>query len=294
MRTDEINIRDPYILLHEGVYYLYGTRSATCWGLADGFDCYTSRDLENWEGPFEVFHRGDGFFADRNYWAPECYAHEGKFYLVTTFGCAEKKKGIYVLAADAPLGPFHVTSEKPLSPEDWSCIDGSVFWDENGDPYLIFSHSFEDEPNGDMCAVQLRRDLCAAVSEPKKLFSAATAPWATPIPFAEAEFGMSGDVYFTDGPSVYRMKSGALLMLWSSWSDEGYAVGAARAESGDIFGEWTHLSEKVFPRDGGHGMLFHDKDGVLRYTLHYPNEQYKEHPIFLKAEECGDTLRLQA
>ena len=29
MKTEEVNIRDPYILLHEGVYYLYGTRSAT-------------------------------------------------------------------------------------------------------------------------------------------------------------------------------------------------------------------------------------------------------------------------
>ncbi len=32
MKTTEINIRDPYILVHGGKYYLYGTRSATCWG----------------------------------------------------------------------------------------------------------------------------------------------------------------------------------------------------------------------------------------------------------------------
>lgn len=30
MHTSEINIRDPFVLLHEGVYYLYGTRSETC------------------------------------------------------------------------------------------------------------------------------------------------------------------------------------------------------------------------------------------------------------------------
>ena len=50
MNREKVNIRDPYILLHEGIYYLYGTRSATCWGEADGFDCYKSEDLENWEG----------------------------------------------------------------------------------------------------------------------------------------------------------------------------------------------------------------------------------------------------
>ncbi len=45
MKTSEVNIRDPYILLYDGKYYLYGTRSDQCWGPADGFDCYVSDDL---------------------------------------------------------------------------------------------------------------------------------------------------------------------------------------------------------------------------------------------------------
>ena len=291
MKREEVNIRDPFVLLHEDTYYLYGTRSATCWGEADGFDCYTSRDLENWEGPFEVFHRPEGFFADRNYWAPECYAHNGSFYLITTFGCADRKKGIYVLVADSPLGPFRAVSDKPLTPKDWACIDGSLFW-EGETPYLLFSHSFEDEPNGDMCALPLRADLCCAVGEPMTLFSAASAPWAKPVPFAEAEFGMKGDVYFTDGPCVYRMADSSMLMLWSSWSEAGYAVGAAKAVSGSVAGPWEHLSERVFPRDGGHGMLFCDKSGALRFALHYPNERYREHPVFFYAEERDGMLVL--
>lgn len=291
MKTREINIRDPYVLLHDGTYYLYGTRSDTCWGEADGFDCYTGSDLEHWEGPFEVFHRPDGFFADRSYWAPECYAHDGKFYLIATLGSAERKKGVYALVADSPLGPFVPTGDQPLTPADWACIDGSIFWD-GGRPWLLFSHSFEDEPSGDMCAVELSADLCSAVSEPIRLFSATEAPWATPIPFAEAEFGMSGDVYFTDGPCVYRMESGALVMLWSSWSTQGYAVGSAISHSGKLTGEWEHCPEKLFPRDSGHGMLFQNKEGKLLYTLHYPNERYREHPIFCGIEERGDALVL--
>ena len=291
MRTEEINVRDPYVLLHEGMYYLYGTRSATCWGPADGFDCYRSGDLENWEGPFEIFRRPEGFFADRSYWAPECYAHDGKFYLIATLGAPDRKKGVYALVADSPLGPFVPTGDQPLTPADWACIDGSIFWD-NGRPWLLFSHSFEDEPNGDMCAVELTADLCSAVSEPIRLFSATEAPWAMPIPFAEVEFGMSGDVYFTDGPCIHRMESGALVMLWSSWSTQGYAVGSAISHSGKLTGEWEHCPEKLFPRDGGHGMLFQNKEGKLLYTLHYPNERYREHPIFCGIEERGDALVL--
>ena len=57
MKTNGINIRDPFVLAHGGKYYMYGTRSATCWGPADGFDCYVSADLEDWEGPVEIFRR---------------------------------------------------------------------------------------------------------------------------------------------------------------------------------------------------------------------------------------------
>ena len=51
MQTDQINIRDPFVLAYQGTYYLYGTRGETCWGPADGFDVYTGRDLKSWEGP---------------------------------------------------------------------------------------------------------------------------------------------------------------------------------------------------------------------------------------------------
>ncbi len=292
LKTNEINVRDPYVLLHDNVYYLYGTRSQTCWGPADGFDCYTSRDLENWDGPFEIFHRPDGFFADRCYWAPECYEFEGKFYLITTLGCEDRKKGIYVLCSDSPLGPFVPTGDQPLTPPDWTCIDGSLFWDEHGTPYLLFSHAFEDDPRGAMCALELTSDLLNAADEPITLFYAGEAPWATPVPFAKAEFGMDGDVYFTDGPCAFRQNDGSILLLWASWSDCGYGVGAAVSKSGGINGPWEQLPEKVFPGNGGHGMLFQTIEGKSLYTLHYPNDFGKEHPVFLPVCQEDGTLRL--
>ena len=53
MKVTEINIRDPYVLYTKGKYYLYGTRSETCWGPADGFDCYISENFE------ELFYMPD-------------------------------------------------------------------------------------------------------------------------------------------------------------------------------------------------------------------------------------------
>lgn len=278
MKTNEINIRDPYVLLHAGKYYLYGTRSATCWGEADGFDCYVSADRENWDGPFEIFHRPEGFWADRFYWAPECAFVQGSFYLITTLGAADRKKGIYVLKADSPLGPF-APYGAALTPADWSCIDGTLYF-EDKTPYLIFSHSFEDDPRGDMCAIRLKADLSGPDGAPVTLFSAAEAPWARPVPFAKEEFHMEGDVYFTDGPCLLRLEDGKLVMTWSSWSRKGYAVGVAESESGLLKGPWKQLETPLYPENGGHGMLFRDEAGKLWFTLHSPNDKYLERPVF--------------
>lgn len=290
MKTTEINIRDPYILVHGSKYYLYGTRSATCWGPADGFDCYVSEDKENWEGPIEIFHRPEGFFADQNYWAPECIYYEEAFYLITTLGSSDRKKGIYVLRSEQPTGPFEEYSER-ITPEDWSCIDGTVYI-EQGVPYLIFSHSFEDTPDGDMCLLKMSLDLKQADGEPVTLFSAAEAVWAKPVPFAKAEFGMDGDVYFTDGPYVMKMEDEKLYMTWSSWSNCGYAVGVAVSDSGKVEGPWRQLEEPLFPENGGHGMLYKDDDS-MKFTLHYPNDKYKERPIFRTVVLKDGKLKLE-
>ena len=290
MKTNEINIRDPFVLLHEGKYYLYGTRSATCWGEADGFDCYVSADRENWDGPFEIFHRPAGFWADRAYWAPECVYRDGAFYLITTLGAAERTKGIYVLKSDSPLGPFAPWGVR-LTPESWNCIDGTLFV-ENGKPYLLFSHSFEDSPTGDMCLVEEKSDLSGAAGETVTLFSASKAPWARPVPFAKAEFGMDGDVYFTDGPCVKKLPDGRLIMTWSSWSEQAYAVGVAESESGSVLGPWRQLETPLYPANGGHGMLFTEQDGSLWFCLHSPNDKYLERPVFYPVETQGQ-LRLK-
>ena len=292
MKTKEINIRDPFVLLHEGKYYLYGTRSVTCWGPADGFDCYVSDDLENWDGPVEIFRRPAGFWADRFYWAPECLFHGGEFNLITTLGAEDRKKGVYVLKSPSPTGPYEPCGGR-LTPEDWSCIDGTVYLEE-GKPWLIFSRSFEDNPRGDMCAVALSEDLLSPVGEPLTLFSAGEAPWAKPVPFAKEEFGLDGDVYFTDGPCVMRLPDGGLVMTWSSWGDHGYAVGVAASESGRLEGPWRQLPDPLYPENGGHGMLFYDKDQALRFALHFPNDKFQERPVFIDVEAIDGTLRRRA
>ncbi|MFV0465775.1 MAG: glycoside hydrolase family 43 protein [Lachnospiraceae bacterium] len=286
MLLNEINIRDPYMLLHEDVYYLYGTRSATTWGEADGFDAYSSEDLIHWDGPVEIFHKGENFWADRCYWAPECYFYKGSFYLVTTFASETKNMGVQILKSDSPLGPFEIYSDGPITPKEWKCLDGTIYFNKKGKPFMIFGHSFQDDPKGEMYAVELREDLKTTVGEPKLLFYASDAKWAKPIPFAKQEFGIEGDVFFVDGPCLYHTSEGELRMFWSSWGEHGYAVGVAYSDNGDIDGKWNHKDRPFFSENGGHGMIFKNKKMELFYLLHNPNDLYMERPHLIKMDNA--------
>ncbi len=288
-----IHLRDPFVLLDQGRYYLYGTRGATVWTEADGFDCYTSGDLVKWDGPHEIFRRSADFWADRCYWAPECIERDGAYFLVATFGAAEGRLAVQVLKADSPLGPFVSWSGGPVTPADWACLDGTFYVGAAGGTSLLFSRSFRDAPDGDMYAVELTPDLTAARGDPRLLFSAAAAPWVRPFPHA-AEFGVQGDVYLADGPTLYRAQSGQQQLLWSSFGSAGYTVGVSRSASGELWGPWVHDPEPLFAGDGGHCMLFRTKEGKLMMALHAPNTIGMERPTFIELAESDNGLSLGA
>lgn len=291
MITEAINVRDPFVLPHDGRYYLYGTRSATAWGPASGFDCYVSRDLKSWDGPHVVFENDGSFWADRCYWAPECYHHNGAFYLVATFASQQRRLGIQVLRAASPLGPFIPHSDGPVTPADMACLDGTLFFAEDA-PWLVFSQSFEQDPRGCMCVMPLTGDLRAPDGGIKTLFRAQEAPWAVPFPYAKQELGRDEDMYLSDGPALHRTRDGALLMLWSSFGQGGYTVGVSVSNGGFLDDGWTHLPTPLFDGNGGHGMLFHGFGGQLYYALHHPNDKGKEHPVFLPLQERKNRLEL--
>ncbi|WP_418969544.1 family 43 glycosylhydrolase [Alloscardovia omnicolens] len=247
MKRSEVCIRDPFIMPYNNTYYLYGTRAEQTWGEMDGFDCYTSTDLEEWEGPFEIFHKPEGFFAQRCYWAPECYERNGNFYLVTTLASNSHDQAVYLLTAKNPLGPFEFSHQ--LTPHHQSCIDGTLC-EVKGKTYLVYSHTLMDNPRGEMSAIELDSLTLAPIGEPLHLFYADEAPWATPIPFAKEEFNIDGDAYFTDGPCIITQKDGSLLMLWSSWNQHGYGVGVAHSVSGFITGRWPTMIKQLLTMVG--------------------------------------------
>lgn len=284
MKRSDINIRDPFVLVKDGKYYLYGTRGATCWGEASGFDVYVGTDLENWDGPFVCFENDGSFWADRNYWAPEVHFYKGAYYMFASFKNASVCRGTAILKADTPMGPFVPHSDGCITPKDWECLDGTFYVDKHGMPYMVFCHEWVQAGDGEINAIRLSEDLTRPEGEPKLLFHASDAEWCRVIHHSS---GVSGCV--TDGPFMWRLKDGSLICLWASFSEGGYTEAVAKSDNGEIDGVFTQ-AEPLFMDDGGHGMVFEGLDGQLYLTLHSPNTHFEERPYFHPIRETGGRL----
>lgn len=166
MKLSEIHMRDPFVLTEGDKYYLYGTRGKLTWendGITkNGFDVYTSDDLENWSEPKTVFEENENFWSDRNYWAPEVHKYEGRYYMFASFKSENRRRCVQILVSDTPDGRFVPHSDGPVTPEEWECLDGTLYIEE-GEPYMIFCHEWVQVKDGEMCAVKLSRDLKRAV-----------------------------------------------------------------------------------------------------------------------------------
>ncbi len=84
---------------------------------------------------------------------------------------------------------------------------------------------------------------------------------------------------------MYRTKTDELLMLWSTFIKGKYAECLVRFDGGEIGTAFTHL-EPLIDDDGGHGMIFADKNN-LYLTFHSPNKQGSEKPRFVEIEDKG-------
>jgi hypothetical protein len=99
------------------------------------------------------------------------------------------------------------------------------------------------------------------------------------------------DSYVTDGPFLWRTIDGGLLLLWSSFGDDGaYRIGAARSESGTVHGPWKQQDKPLYAADGGHGMVFRAFDGRLYLAIHTPNRTPNERLVFVDIVEKDGIL----
>lgn len=300
----DLRIRDPFILADKKTktYYLYrqiaNGRGDSTEGVR-GVEVYESQNLEIWKGPKVVYQQPANFWANAQVWAPEVHLYEGKYYLFVTFSANQSIngsngqwlpiRGTQILVSDEAVGPFKAFKNKAHTPSDWSSLDGTL-WVEDNTPWMIFCHEWTQITDGSIELLKLKPDLSAPAGSPQLLFHASEAPWSKNL----KDLGNNANGIVTDGPFLYRTKTGKLLMIWSGFGSSDYAVGIAESTSGKVTGPWKQQSEPLFRADGGHAMIFRTFKGQLMLCLHQPNKRGTEKMKLFPIEDIGTSLKLNS
>lgn len=306
LRLADIPVHDPFIVPHKEsqTYYLY----TSAWPNETGLDrcgvmTYKSKDLLDWDGPYVVFLVPNGVWANPKHgaWAPEVHEYKGRYYLFVTLHNRDKifaeppkvwrvnhMRGTVIAVSDSPEGPFTLLKKDgPHTPENFMTLDGTLYIDKSGQPWMVYCHEWIQIIDGTMEAIRLKDDLSMAVGEPIHLFKASDAPWLN----VESTPSVRQRHYVTDGPQLYRTKDDQLLMLWSSYNNQGYVQTIARSKSGKLQGPWVQL-EPLVSDDSGHGMLFHTFDGQLMLVLHQPFRRPYARAKIYEMKDAGDSFRV--
>ncbi|MGB3617342.1 MAG: glycoside hydrolase family 43 protein [Catalinimonas sp.] len=275
---DSLYVADPFVLRHEGTYYLYGTTAH------NGFRAWTSDNLVDWQPKGFVYRRRDSSWAKESFWAPEVVHYQDKFYLIfSAKGSDPDGFRLCLAVADDPAGPFE-DLRTPWFDWGYSCIDGHLYLFE-GRPYLYYEMvGVVGEPwrdagyfKGTILGCELSADLSRVVSNDPVLCVAPGQPWEMP-PGGKAR-STEGMTVFEHGDSLYMTYSA------NHYTDARYGVGYATANH--PLGPWTKSTHNpILAQDPARGVSGPGHNGVIRspdgteWFIVYHSHADVEHPTY--------------
>jgi hypothetical protein len=259
---------------------------------------YQSKDLVHWSKPALVYTvptSADAWNADDSPWAPEVHLYKGKYYLFTTLDnqaattadsvsgpdstrwVPTYRRSSILAVSDTPVGPFKDMNVKaPVTDPNFDTLDGTLYVDPTGQPYLVFANEWLQKLDGTMDALPLTDDLSAAAGKPIFMWKASDAPWYSDPLYGGKYTSVTDDKqlsakqlsgYVTDGPELYNTPNGSLVSLWTTYRDDTYIETQAISRTGNINGPWEQLPPLIFA-DKGHGSVFTDFSGNLHMVMH--------------------------
>ncbi len=261
-------IGDPFILYSNVAYYMYAT------SLGTGFKVWKSTDARRWSNVGVAYQKSGTSFGNTNYWAPEVYSYNGKYYLF--YSAQYNKDGggtsyaIGCAVSDSPTGPFtDIIPGKPVYNPGYAVIDANVLFDKSGKIYLYYSRDCSENVvsgrnTSQIYGIELAADLKSVIGEPV-LVSTPDAAWET----------VTGNTVWNEGPCVFE-RDGIYYLMYSAgcYADNSYSVGYATSDS--PLGTYTkNKSNPILKGDGtkvsgsGHNNYFMSPDGTEMYAVYH-------------------------
>ena len=290
------HIGDPFVLYDEasGKYYMYCTGGK--------FKCWSSDSFSSWTYEGEVYTATDKSFGTQSYWAPEVYKWNGAYYMVysaarpaeESLSTAGLRHSIGLAKADSPAGPFTDVYDHPLYAPDYSVIDASLLFDDDGKIYLFYAKDCSEnvvdgKKTSQVFGIELASDLGSTVGEPV-LLATPTAAWEK----------QSGSTLWNEGPCVFK-QNGTYYLLFTAnyYASAAYSVGYATSAS--PLGTYQKAAENpilrgdgVYTSGTGHCSVTRSPDGTEMYMVYHSHADVAEttNPIANRTP-CFDKLTVR-
>ncbi len=296
---DSMELRDPFIILDKEslTYYMTGTGGAV----------WTSKNLRQWEGPYNVLQLDTTMWMGSNpvIWAPEIHKFNEKYFYIATFtrpdviidkvaGREIPRRSCQMFVADNIKGPYKpIPANRPLLRADQPSLDATFCDDELGVGYIIYSHEWIQNWDGTVQIIRLTDDFSKQMGEPFVMFTASQNPWSSGVD----SLGNKSFCPVMDAPFLFDTEGGELGILFSTYIDDEYAVGVAYAEKGyGLNGPWSIDSVPLLRDNNGHPMLFKDFDGTLVMAVHKDtiiNDRRTSVPRLIEMDNQFDKLKIK-
>lgn len=240
---------DPGVMLHEGVYYAFGTTGRD--RKADGriFTLLRSTDLVSWEELGGALTPPDPD-ARYEYWAPEAAFSNGTFYLYYSMGGVEEEKfAIRVATSQRAEGPYTDTGTALVDcTGNRFTIDAHPFRDKDGEWYLFYARNYPDTEGGHLPGTGLavdRLDGMTRLAGNCKTVLRAHSPWT----LYEAKrrmnvYDATFDWHTIEAPFI-RVHRGRYYCFYSgsNWQTPNYGVDYA--VSNQVTGPYTGQGKRA-------------------------------------------------
>ncbi len=275
-------IGDPFVLrASDGRYYLYATSAP------DGYLCWSSDNLIDWNPEGYCYQAGPDAWGCRDFWAPECYEINGRFYLFYSSHNKDNPNNedenycLGVAVSDKPTGPFtDLTGNKPLLQLEYPIIDvdllrddhGNVIANDEGQFYLYFSrccykHKVGPYEESHIYGILLAGDCTHCIGEPVLLLKPEQEweGWSAPTTGRRWNEG-----------SLTLRHDGKIYMMYSAnfYQEKYYGIGCAVADDPlGPFVKYEHnpVMKHDYPRVSGpgHNSVALSPDGKEMFIIYH-------------------------
>lgn len=264
-RAREIYLADPTIYAENGKFYMAGTRS---YG-PQGFTLLESSDLKHWayaKKDSMILIKDQQTYGSTGFWAPQIFKDGNKYLFAYTANeqtAVAKADNLTDLYTQATIQPVDGSAKN---------IDPFIFRDDDG-KYYFYHVRFN---GGNILHVaEFDPETCKFIGNAKECFRN-TEAWENTNAYPSAPI--------MEGPTVMKI-DGLYYMFYSAnhYLSTDYAVGYATATS--PMGPWTkNPASPIIHRNivgemgSGHGDIFFDNDGNMRYVYHVHHDETKANP----------------